>query len=78
MGIPFGVRYERQYHRYHQGVGIEGVEQMKLTLRALRVNADLRLKEAADLIGVSRYTLRNYELGRRTPNLGTFLRMCRL
>lgn len=51
---------------------------MKLTLRALRVNADLRLKEAADLIGVSRYTLRNYELGRRTPNLGTFLRMCRL
>lgn len=51
---------------------------MKLTLRALRVNADLRLKDAAEALGISRYTLRNYELSRREPNLGTFLKMCQL
>lgn len=51
---------------------------MKLSLRALRVNANLRLIDAADKLNISRFTLRNYELGRREPNLSTFLRMCEL
>ena len=42
---------------------------MKLySLKALRTNLGLSLEEAAKLIGVSKYTLYNYEHYKTTPN----------
>lgn len=41
---------------------------MKLTLRAARVNAGLTQSEAAEKIGVTRDTLRNWEVGKSFPD----------
>ncbi len=40
---------------------------VRITLRAARVNADLTLTEAAELIGVTRTTLSNWERGKTEP-----------
>jgi len=42
---------------------------MKLTLKALRVNSKLTLEKASELIGISRETLRSYEVGKTAPDL---------
>lgn len=34
----------------------------KITLRAARVNADLNIEESAQMLGISKATLRNYEI----------------
>ncbi len=41
---------------------------MKITLKAARVNQDLNLKEAAELLGIGEKTLWNYEKGITFPN----------
>ena len=38
----------------------------KFTLKACRVNKRLTLKEAADRLGISEFTLGNYESGKRS------------
>ena len=40
---------------------------MKISLRAARVNVDLTQQEVADKLGVSKYTIINWERGRTKP-----------
>lgn len=44
------------------------VQYQKISLAAARVNAGLSQKEAAELLGVSRSTLQNYEAGKTVPS----------
>lgn len=48
----------------------------KITLEAARVNAHLRQKDAAKLIGVSAQTLLNWEKGYTSPGLEKALKLC--
>lgn len=45
--------------------------QNKLTLKAARIIKGYTQKEAADLIGISIYTLSNYERGKSYPDVST-------
>ena len=47
----------------------------KITLKAARVNAGLKQKEAAKMLGVDAGTLRNYEKGKTSPNWGVIDKM---
>jgi len=49
-----------------------------ITLRAARVNAGFSLKEASKLIGISAATLRNYEVGKTSPNWENVAKISRL
>lgn len=51
---------------------------MKMTLKALRVNAGLTQQEAADKIGVFIGTLRSYESGKTSPDPVVIGKMCDL
>lgn len=42
---------------------------MKISLRALRVNAGLTIKEASNSLGISSVTLRSYENKKTKPNI---------
>ena len=42
---------------------------MQMTLKAARANKDLTLEQAADKIGISPYTLLNYEKGNTFPDV---------
>lgn len=42
--------------------------QIRISLEAARVNAELLQKDAAKLIGISLKTLQNYENGKTKPN----------
>lgn len=42
---------------------------MKITLKAARVNVGFTQKEAAEKIGVTEYTVFNWEKGRSFPNV---------
>lgn len=42
---------------------------MAITLKAARVNANLTQEEAANKLGISRQTLRNYESYRTKPDI---------
>lgn len=53
----------------------EGLVQIRITLEAARVNANLIQKDAAKKIGVSLKTLQNYESGKTKPNWDTLNRM---
>lgn len=44
---------------------------MKLTLKAIRANANLTQEEAAKRIGVSERTWANYEVGKTFPDVPT-------
>lgn len=46
---------------------------MKLTLRAARVNKGYSIDKASDLLNVSSYTLRNYEVGKTIPRIDFLL-----
>jgi transcriptional regulator with XRE-family HTH domain len=48
---------------------MKGGEQMSITLKAARVNADLTLAEAAKELGIAVDTLRQYEAGNSFPNV---------
>ena len=41
---------------------------MKVTIKAMRVNRDLRVPEAAEKLKVASSTLRNWEAGRTSPD----------
>ena len=49
---------------------------MKMTLKALRINAGLSQMEAAEKIGVYIGTLRNYEKGTTFPGQQTIEKIC--
>lgn len=44
-------------------------KKISFSLRAIRMNLGLTLDEASELIGVSKYTLSNYENFRTIPNI---------
>lgn len=50
---------------------LKGGINMRLTLKALRVNKNLTQEEAAKAIGVSKYTWANYEVGKTYPDVPT-------
>jgi putative transcriptional regulator len=50
-------------------------KKMAITLKAARVNAGLTQKEAAELIGVSKDTLSNYERGESYPDVPVLKRI---
>ena len=47
----------------------KGGDFIRITLKAARINAGLKLVEAAEKIGVSYVTLHNWENGKTHPNL---------
>ena len=47
----------------------------KITLEAARVNAKYTQAEAAEMLGISRATLQNYEAGRNVPTWDTVQKM---
>ena len=49
--------------------------QIRISLEAARVNAELLQKDAAKLIGISLKTLQNYENGKTKPNWDTLIKM---
>lgn len=51
---------------------------MKITLKALRVNAGFTIKEASDKLGISSVTLRSYENKKTKPNIDLLNRMLKL
>lgn len=42
---------------------------MKLTLKAIRANENLTQEEAGEKVGVSKYTWRNWEVGKTFPTV---------
>jgi len=46
-----------------------------ITLKAARVNAKKKLKEAAEHLGISARTLQNYESGKTIPDYDVVLKM---
>lgn len=50
----------------------------KITLEAARVNARLRQREAAEKLGITVETLRNYEVGRTSPTVEMADKLCTL
>lgn len=51
---------------------------MTLTLRALRVNNGYSLREASELLGITKDTLSNYERGKTYPDVLIILKMEKL
>lgn len=54
------------------------MEGLRISLRAARVNANLTLTQAADLIGVTRTTLSNWERGKTEPKSSQIERMSQI
>ncbi|WP_251455003.1 helix-turn-helix transcriptional regulator [Veillonella intestinalis] len=48
---------------------METVDNSKITLKAARVNKNLTQEQAAKLIGISVFTLINYESGKSFPDV---------
>lgn len=57
---------------------LEGGEMMKLTLKALRVNAGFTLKKASEQLGISVVTLISYETKKTIPNVEMLDKMLEL
>ena len=51
---------------------------MKVSLKALRVNAGLNQKDAADAIGVNRATILSWETNKTSPTALQLMRLCEL
>lgn len=50
--------------------------QYKVSMKAARINADLNLTEAADKLGVSVSTVKNWEAKKTFPNQPMIERIC--
>lgn len=44
------------------------MKEIMMTLKACRVNANLRIKEVASIVGKTERTIKNWESGRSIPN----------
>lgn len=51
---------------------------MKISLKALRVNAGFTVKEASKALGISAVTLRRYETKKTKPNIEILNKMLKL
>lgn len=54
------------------------MSELKISLRAARVNAELTLDEAARMLHTTKQTLINYEKGETSPTVDRLIEMCRL
>lgn len=54
------------------------MSELKITLKAARVNADLTLDEAAEALHTTKQTLINYEKGSTSPTVDKLIEMCHL
>ena len=57
---------------------IGGGERMKITLKALRVNAGYTIEKASEALGISTVTLRSYETKKTIPNVEMLNKMLKL
>ncbi len=48
---------------------------LKISMRAARVNANLTRREAAEMLGITLDTLRNYESGKTIPRADIMAKM---
>ena len=67
---------EKQYFIIITRIG--GGETMKITLKALRVNAGYTIKKASRELGISTVTLRNYEIKKTIPNMEMLSKILKL
>ena len=51
---------------------------MKITLKALRVNAGFTIEKASKELGISKVTLRSYESKKTIPNIEMLSKMLKL
>ena len=51
---------------------------MKITLKALRVNAGYTIEKASEALGISTVTLRSYETKKTIPNMEMLNKMLKL
>ena len=51
---------------------------MKVTMKALRVNAGLSQKQAAESIGVTKRTISNWEQHKTFPTIAQMRKMCEI
>lgn len=49
---------------------------MAISLKAARVNAELTQKQLAEKLGVSEFTIMNWESGRSEPKYSQFKKIC--
>lgn len=54
------------------------MSELKISLRAARVNANLTLDEASKQLHTTKQTLMNYESGRTSPTVDKLMEICRL
>lgn len=54
------------------------MSELKISLKAARVNANLTLDEASELLHTTRQTLINYEKGVTSPTVDKLIEMCHL
>ena len=51
---------------------------MRISIKAARVNADLRQADVANTMGVSRATIANWERGLTAPSAPQLMQLCKL
>lgn len=49
---------------------------VKMSLKAMRVNADLTQQGLADATGISKAAIQSYEVGKTSPTMERLERMC--
>ena len=54
------------------------VDNLKMNLRALRVNANMKQIDVAKALGVNRATIHNWENSKTSPTASQLLRLCDL
>ena len=54
------------------------MSELKISLKAARVNANLTLDEAAEKLHTTRQTLINYEKGASSPTVDKLIEICHL
>lgn len=57
---------------------MKGSENVKLTLKAARINAGLTQEQVREKTGVARSTLKNWENGKNLPRLDKLQKVCTL
>lgn len=70
--------FTKEKHYFIIITRIEGGETMKITLKALRVNAGYTIKTASRELGISTVTLRNYEIKKTIPNMEMLSKILKL
>lgn len=63
--------------RLNRNHNTKGGYRMKVTIKAARVNVNLKMSEAAKLIGVSENTLRTWEKGISSPRADLMPQICK-